>query len=195
MSSKYDQMGKNELRAACKAAGIAYGKLNNDGMRAALAAKDAELGIPETVGQTEAPVASEPAAPVVSEEKPAEEPAAAPVEQAPAEPTPAEQIEKTMNEAISLQARGLVGSVRGKTAGMKIEKDREERNGVKRPSAGGLCRQIWDALDAIKAGGETPTAKQVTELALAKGWNKNNASIEFYQWRKFNGIEGRAKKA
>jgi hypothetical protein len=25
-------------------------------------------------------------------------------------------------------------------------------------------------------------------------WNPNNAMIEYYQWRKFNGITGRAKK-
>ena len=32
----YSTMNKDELRTACKAAGIAYGKLNNDAMRAAL---------------------------------------------------------------------------------------------------------------------------------------------------------------
>ncbi len=34
----YDTMAKDELRTACKAVGIPYSKLNNDGMRAALAA-------------------------------------------------------------------------------------------------------------------------------------------------------------
>ena len=70
-------MNKEQLRAACKAAGISYSKLNNDGMRAAL---------------TEA---SKP--PVIE--------------------------------------------------GLKIEKNREEQNGIKRPSVGGKCRAIWDALD------------------------------------------------
>ena len=31
--------------------------------------------------------------------------------------------------------------------------------------------------------------------AATKGWNANNASIEYYQWRKFNGITGRVAKA
>jgi hypothetical protein len=31
-------------------------------------------------------------------------------------------------------------------------------------------------------------------MAAANGWNPNNASIEFYQWRKFNGITGRKAK-
>ena len=32
-----------------------------------------------------------------------------------------------------------------KTTGLIIEKNRPEQNGVKRPSAGGLCRAVWDA--------------------------------------------------
>jgi len=79
--------------------------------------------------------------------------------------------------------------------GLKIEKDRPEQNGIKRPSAGGRCRAVWDALDAYRAEtGELPTAKVVASLAADEGWNPNNASIEFYQWRKFNGITGRQPK-
>lgn len=73
--------------------------------------------------------------------------------------------------------------------GLKIEKDRPEQNGIKRPSIGGKCRAIWDALDAYRAEtGELPTSKTVRELAADEGWNPNNASIEFYQWRKYNGL-------
>ena len=79
-----------------------------------------------------------------------------------------------------------------KTTGLIIEKNRPEKNGVKRPSAGGLCRAVWDACWAQKSEtGEVPTAKWVKEKAAAMGWNPNNASIEYYQWRKFNGISGR----
>ena len=75
------------------------------------------------------------------------------------------------------------------STGLKIEKDRPERNGIKRPSAGGKCRAIWDAMDAFaESTGDDPTAKDVRDLAAQHGWNPNNASIEFYQWRKFNGI-------
>lgn len=79
--------------------------------------------------------------------------------------------------------------------GLVIEKDRPTQNGVTRPSAGGRCRAVWDALDAYqRETGDVPTAKVVRDLAADEGWNPNNASIEFYQWRKFNGITGRAKK-
>lgn len=83
-----------------------------------------------------------------------------------------------------------------KGTGIKIEKGREERNGIKRPSAGGKCRAVWDALDEyVELEGTQPDAKVVKAWALENGWNPNNASIEFYQWRKFNGITGRAPKA
>ena len=83
-----------------------------------------------------------------------------------------------------------------KTTGLIIEKNRPEQNGVKRPSAGGLCRAVWDACWAHQAAtGTPPTAKEVKAIAETNGWNPNNASIEYYQWRKFNGITGRVAKA
>lgn len=79
-----------------------------------------------------------------------------------------------------------------KSTGLTIEKDRPEQNGVKRPSAGGMCRAVWDACWAHQLATKTvPTAQWVKAKAIAEGWNPNNASIEYYQWRKFNGISGR----
>lgn len=79
--------------------------------------------------------------------------------------------------------------------GLVIEKNRPEQNGIKRPSAGGRCRAVWDAMDEFVAlENAQPDAKFVRKLAEENGWNPNNASIEFYQWRKFNGISGRQAK-
>lgn len=66
--------------------------------------------------------------------------------------------------------------------------EREVRNGVKRPGEGGLCAAVWAALDSMHAAGVVPTAKDVRDLATAKGWNSSNSSIEFYQWRRFMGM-------
>lgn len=68
---------------------------------------------------------------------------------------------------------------------------REEQNGVKRPKAGGVCAAVWTWLD------ENPSAtvSSAKEVAPAKGWNPNNVACEFYAWRKFRGIAGRAKAA
>lgn len=84
-------------------------------------------------------------------------------------------------------------TIREAGTGIKIEKDRPEQNGIVRPSVGGKCRAIWDACDALYAKGTMPMPKVIKELAQANGWNENNAVIEMYQWRKFNGIIGRQK--
>lgn len=100
----------------------------------------------------------------------------------PADPAPAAQLEHAAAEAAAAEANKR-----------KIEKDRPEQNGVKRPSAGGLCRAVWDFCDSIHSAEAVPTVAQVKLEAEARGWNSNNASIEYYQWRKFNGIRGRVK--
>lgn len=84
--------------------------------------------------------------------------------------------------------------------GLKIQKDREAQNGVKERSKGGLCRAVWDELNSLMTHDEAtglanvPTVAQIKKIAEEKGWNVNNASIEYYQWRKFHGISGRGKK-
>jgi len=59
-----------------------------------------------------------------------------------------------------------------------------ERNGVKRPKAGGVCAAVWAWLDANPAA----TLKEAKAAAPANGWNENNVSCEFYARRKFLGI-------
>lgn len=78
-----------------------------------------------------------------------------------------------------------------------IEKNRPQQNGVTRPSAGGMCRDVWDACDDMmqKNNGIPPVAKDLRAWNEAKQLNLNNTMIEFYQWRRFNGIMGRTPKA
>lgn len=93
--------------------------------------------------------------------------------------------------------KGFGGATERKTrkpatgTGTKIENGRDKQNGVTRPSAVGKCRAVWDGLDGLVAGGTKPTAAQVRELAATQGWDKTTAMVQFYQWRKFNGISGR----
>lgn len=75
--------------------------------------------------------------------------------------------------------------------GIKIEKDRQEQNGITKPSIGGKCRAIWDACDLEYASNNVPAVKRIKEIAVENGWNVNNAVIEYYQWRKFHGLTGR----
>lgn len=61
---------------------------------------------------------------------------------------------------------------------------REVRNGVKRPSPGGLCAQVWEWLDAHPGA----TVKDVKAAAPEQAWNLGNATFEFYAWRRFNSL-------
>ena len=65
----------------------------------------------------------------------------------------------------------------------KASKARSEiRNGVRKPIKG-KCADVWAALDAIEGEVSITT---VRALAAENGWNLNNATIEFYGWRKFH---------
>lgn len=202
----FNEMGKVELRAACKEAGIKnYGKMNNGLMREALEAHYAAQE--EVRAEVEAEV--EQVAPATEERTSGNEDPrnldVCPV-------CGSDELYAGRNDSIG-GGMGVVvdedtvggchqcdwkydlrGSNKPTGKGIKIEKDREERNGVKRPSVGGACRAVWDALDEMVAAGEQPTSKDVKALAEQNEWNANNASIEFYQWRKFHGIRGRQPK-
>lgn len=62
--------------------------------------------------------------------------------------------------------------------------EREERNGVRRPRAGGVCAAVWAWLDAHPGA----TIKDAKAAAPENRWNENNVACEFYAWRKFNGL-------
>jgi hypothetical protein len=177
----FDEMGKVELRQACKKAGIKnYGKMNNDGMRAALEAHYADVKGADVKGAEEAAPEA-----VGTEEVQEEASVSAPSDLA-------KMVQQMMGaNQKKEEERTAPASVKSTSTGLKIEKNREERNGIKKPSVGGTCRAVWDAMDAMVASGKNPSAKDVKALAEERGWNPNNASIEFYQWRKFHGIRGR----
>jgi hypothetical protein len=74
-----------------------------------------------------------------------------------------------------------------------IEKNRPEANGIKRPSEGGICRQIWDALDEKYSLDKTVPSLSSTKDALAH-LDQTTVSVQYYRWRKHNGIAGRLDK-
>ncbi len=78
----------------------------------------------------------------------------------------------------------------------KIESNRPEQNGVKRPSAGTVCAQVWDIATSLSNGDEMPREKiaklsEVIKAAEAKGINKFTARTQYARWRVFHGITGR----
>lgn len=75
-------------------------------------------------------------------------------------------------------------NARHHASGYKIEPVRPERNGVKRPSSGTLCGAVWEYLDENPAS----TAKEMVAIAADRNWNRTNVLCELYNWRKFNGL-------
>ena len=85
----------------------------------------------------------------------------------------------------------------------RIERDRLKSafNNMQRPSKGGLCREVWDTIDDMRAQNAQLlncdaselrtlcTVKQIKERLSAR--NQNNVSAEFYAYRKFYNIRGR----
>jgi hypothetical protein len=64
-----------------------------------------------------------------------------------------------------------------------------------RPKAGGRCEAVWKELDKLRAKSGIPTLKDVLRMGQRKHWNPNNTRVEYYQWRKANGISGRLATA
>jgi len=67
---------------------------------------------------------------------------------------------------------------------------RAEQNGVKQPSVGTICRQIWDHCDTVYEAGDMPKAKAVRSWGAGR-LDDTTMTIQFYRWRKFRGISGR----
>lgn len=161
----FDEMNKAQLRAACKAAGIPYGKLNNDGMRAALKALEAEA-------------ANDAEVEVDDQEQ---------IEEETSQPAPAAQTEEP--SAPTGPRPKVVGEV-VQSKSLKIEKGRPRANGVTKPSAGSICRAIWDALDAHRAANEgvVPEFEDVRNLMKTNNWQRNTAFTQFQRWKQFHGV-------
>lgn len=218
----YDSMGKNQLRAACKEAGVkGYGSMTNDGMRAALRAATQTKKQEETEIVVSSPGLRNPgdvfgsalnAAKLAIEgteqeqeqEQEQETPVANPFGAlitpvaAPTSNTPTQRVvdgKKVENRTAPVRGtRTPVAPApyvpRVIRKGYTIQKEREERNGVKRPSEGTVCGNVWAVFDAQP----NVQAKDLPAIADANGWNRTNVSCEYYAWRKFMGIKGRQVK-
>lgn len=79
-----------------------------------------------------------------------------------------------------------------KTRATRATKAKQEaviKNGIKAPMRAGKCMAVWQACEALyKATGKVPTLKEVMGCEGMQGANVTNTQIEFYRWRKFNGL-------
>lgn len=216
-TTEFDTMGKAELRAACKVAAVkGYGNMTTQAMRDALVAlspvaKPAKVSKPKVKKEAApAPVQLvEPVAEVVEPvaevevEVEADTPvfnvmgsmfgqlvaAPAPVVAQPAKVTRVVDGKRVVEGVPSVARESRVAPPRVATVrtGYTIEKERVVQNGVKHPSAGTICAAIWGYFTT------TPSAKAslLDDIADSHGWDRTTVHVQFYVWRKFNGIKGR----
>ena len=247
-TTQFATLGKEELRAACRAAGISYGKLNNDGMRAALqavatpdvvavlpteadvaalvvvvtdTATDTDTDTPFSaaganafaamVAPVAAPAAQTPAT-VVRDGKvvnPAADGSAADKQYVWDQKCPLcgedESSQTEANVGVSCVCRECGETYSIKTGrkvhtgfsranahkGYTIQKDRAEQNGIKHPSVGTICGDIWAALAELRAATGLAVSADLPGLTTSRGWDRVTVMCQFYAWRKFNGITGR----
>lgn len=93
------------------------------------------------------------------------------------------QVEADKNTVVNITPKAVAPA---DTAPAASKMRSEVRNGVRKPIRG-KCADVWAALtEAYDADTDTmPTIADVRALAEKHGWNINNATIEFYGWRKF----------
>ncbi len=83
----------------------------------------------------------------------------------------------------------VVKAAAPKTEGIKIQKDREERNGIKRPSVGGKCALLWEIFEKHhKETGMILTPKPAKELSAKEGLDPTTTTVQLYRWRDFMGV-------
>lgn len=62
------------------------------------------------------------------------------------------------------------------------------KNKIRRPGKG-MCRDVWDTADVLTLQGRAPALETIVEQLLSKQANITNTRHEYYQWKKFHGIE------
>lgn len=66
------------------------------------------------------------------------------------------------------------------------------KNGIKAPMRAGKCLLVWQTCQSIyEQTGKVPTLKEVIAHEALTGANVTNTQIEFYRWRKFNGLNAK----
>ena len=212
-ATKFDAMGKEELRAACRAAGVSYSKLNNDGMRAALraaaviaaeAAQDeheieayssdnssGNSGESEMTAEdgayTNAPMTANPFAALAGSVVVPTASTGVKFVDGKKYEEPADEPAKIVRPRVAKTPAPFILPVVRK--GYKIDKTRPVQNGVKRPSLGTVCEAVWSTFDAAHESEKGLCAADLPGIADVNGWNRTNVSCEYYTWRKFMGIK------
>jgi hypothetical protein len=179
IADKFTAMNKAELRAACKDFGITYGKLTVGGMRDELRAVAALASEEDNFENSTADVAAQIDYATASYDEvrasncphcgvPLDNGLLSINDEAANSSKTVYEAGQQTHEWSCMGCNGEFGKdygpyvapvaaprapVQKPGSGLQIEKNRERKNGVTRPSIGGVCRAVWDFCDAVVAEG------------------------------------------
>lgn len=135
------------------------------------------------------PKAAKPAPKAKKAAKPAKAKKAAPAKKAAKKAAPARKA------AAEYDVKN--GPTQGRISGYHIDTDRDEKHGVSRRSAGTIGGRLWAIFDKLAAKAGKPKDLEIAVVkasALVADFNANKVVIEFYYWRRYNGVRGRGRK-
>jgi hypothetical protein len=78
----------------------------------------------------------------------------------------------------------------------KVEKaEKVVANGITRPNPNTKTGRVFEIADEISAAAGEPAKRgEVLKVCDEEGINKATAATQYGRWRKFNGLEGRARR-
>lgn len=180
----FEAMGKEQLRAACRVAGISYAKMKNDDMRAALAVHYAPDADVEVEANVELEIAKDEA-----EDEEVTSPALlssmissmlGPI----VPPAPAGAVRTIVEGKETVNPVAPAPKPRSTKRGSRVKylRDLPTRNGIRKQSPGTIGDCIWMYLDAHLA----TLPSDLKAISEEMGWNLTSLQISYYRWKKFN---------
>lgn len=107
--------------------------------------------------------------------------------------TKAKQAKEQPNVATLLNVPSIANLLPAPVEQPKPQKQEAKvQNGIKAPMRAGKCMHVWQVCEAMyKATGKVPTLKELNAHEAMQGTNQTNNQIEFYRWRKYNGLNAK----
>ena len=101
--------------------------------------------------------------------------------------------QKAINELFNVPSTtNLLAPVQPAKPAKPAKQEAKVQNGIKAPMRAGKCRHVWEVCEAMyKATGKVPTLQELNAHEDMQGTNTTNNQIEFYRWRKYNGLNSK----
>lgn len=171
---------KGQLREAMRAANLPYAGMNNDGMKDALKAHLESQQLADLGEALPGSVQEQSVAEAIAQDATSEVPAAVLVEE-PVVVQPTDVVPQELATAPQPVELPVVVAPQptAPPTRSKVQKERPEKNGIKKPSDGTICARIWQWCDEQVTAGGMPTAKDLR--AALTSVDNTTCTVQFYR--------------